>query len=250
MDFMQYLFENYSASVTELSKTGGHNSRCENKGGRLFIENDFKMIDMDFISCKFPGRRVSSVDGLYFNEKNGETHFYMVEFKKMRFDNLDSVDISLYHLKNRREVCGDDENCFFESFDKCVKYLADKTQVGLEIKPMDTLKLLHKLYIQYNAYLALDSDDVFDLSKVYTHDYTEDLKSLEEFSKIKYHYFIVYEFDEFSPNMSNTHEETAEYFKFLDKLKPYPFTTAIRVNDCVFVDDILKEILNNSDLIS
>ena len=80
-DLMQYLWDNYSFTVTELSQTGGHNRNCESKGGHKFIESDFKMIDMDFISCKFPGKRLSTADGLYFKEKDGFVHFYLVEFK-------------------------------------------------------------------------------------------------------------------------------------------------------------------------
>ena len=114
-DLMQYLWDNYSFTVTELSQTGGHNRNCESKGGHKFIESDFKMIDMDFISCKFPGKRLSTADGLYFKEKDGFFHFYLVEFKKMKFDDLNSVDISLYHLKNAREVCGRNSNCFFDA---------------------------------------------------------------------------------------------------------------------------------------
>ena len=55
-------------------------------------------------------------------------------------------------------------------------------------------------------------------------------------------YIIAYEFDSFSPNMSNTHDETQEYFYFLEKLKPYPFDTAISVNDRDFVNEVLREI--------
>ena len=72
-DLMQYLWDNYSFTVTELSQTGGHNRKCESNGGHKFIESDFKMIDMDFISCKFPGKSLSTADGLYFKEKDGYT---------------------------------------------------------------------------------------------------------------------------------------------------------------------------------
>lgn len=238
---MQYLWDNYSVTVTELSKTGGHNRNCVSKRGHNFIESDFKMIDMDFISCKFPGKSLSTVDGLYFKEKEGFLHFYLVEFKKMKFDDLNSVDISLYHLKNAREVCGKNSSCFFEAYDKCEKYLADKTQVSLEIKPNDTIRLIHKLYAQYRAWQKNGKCD-YQFWEIYTNDYSEDLSTLEEFSRVKYHYIVVYEFDSFSPNLSNTHEATQEYFYFLKKLIPYPFDTAIGVNDIDFVDNVLKEI--------
>ena len=240
-DLMQYLWDNYSFTVTELSQTGGHNRNCESKGGHKFIESDFKMIDMDFISCKFPGISLSTADGLYFKEKDGFFHFYLVEFKKMKFDDLNSVDISLYHLKNAREVCGRNSNCFFDAYDKCEKYLADKDQVSLEIKPNDTIRLIHKLYAQYRAWQKEGTGD-YNFWQIYTHDYSEDSATLEEFSKVKYHYIVVYEFDSFSENMSNTHEETREYFYFLEKLKPYPFDTAISVNDSDFVNEVLREI--------
>ena len=240
-DLMQYLWDNYSATVTELSKTGGHNSNCQSKGGYKFIESDFKMIDMDFISCKFPGKRLSTADGLYFKQKDGLAHVYLVEFKKMKFDDLNSVDISLYHLKNAREVCGSNSNCFFAAYDKCEKYLADKTQVSLEIKPNDTIKLIHKLYAQYRAWEREKKED-YCFWHIYTDDYCEDLATLEEFSRVRYHYIVVYEFDSFSSNMSNTHEETREYFYFLEKLKPYPFETALCVNDSDFVNEVIRQI--------
>ena len=84
-DLMQYLWDNYSFTVTELSQTGGHNRNCESKGGHKFIESDFKMIDMDFISCKFPGKRLSTADGLYFKEKDKFIHRRWIVFQRERW---------------------------------------------------------------------------------------------------------------------------------------------------------------------
>ena len=74
-DFIEYLMENYSATITELSETGGMNN-CEKLPGKRFIEDGFRMIDVDLLACKLQGHNLSSVDGLYVKEKNGQMTFY------------------------------------------------------------------------------------------------------------------------------------------------------------------------------
>lgn len=237
---MQYLTVRFSRPITELSETGGMDRRCNSLRGRKFIEDDFKMIDVDYLACKFPGLNLSSVDGLYVKEEEGKTVFYLIEFKKMNFKDLDSLDISLHYLKYQRTLY-DDTSGFFESYDKCEDYLADKTQASLEIKPLNTLMLLHKLYVQYK-YCESSENLIFSIDKEFTNNYIEDKESLEEFSKIIYKYIIVYKFNELTTNTSNNHNAYNEYFDFLKKLKPYPFTMALSVDSNYFEQYLLRKI--------
>lgn len=72
--FIDYLMDNYSVSVTELSETGDMNKYCEKIPGKSFIEEDFRMIDGDLLACKLSSPNLSSVDGLYVKEKNGSNN--------------------------------------------------------------------------------------------------------------------------------------------------------------------------------
>ncbi len=239
-DFIQYLTDRFSCSITELSETGGNDHNCNSMRGKKFIKDNFEMIDVDYIACKFPGLNLSSVDGLYVKEENGKTVFYLIEFKKMNFKDLDSLEISLNYLKYQRTLY-DDNSDFLKAYDNCEDYLADKTQVSLEIKPLNTLMLLHKLYVQYK-YCESSENLIFSIDKEFTNNYLEDKESLDEFSKIIYKYIIVYQFNEFTPNTSNNHEAYDKYFNFLKKLKPYPFSMALPVDSREFEEYVLRKI--------
>lgn len=241
-DFIDYLMENFSATITELSKTGGLNEYCDELPGERFIEDDFRMIDVDLLACLLPGPNLSSVDGLYVKEKNGQRTFYLIEFKKMDLYNPQNIVKSFYFLDNYRTLCKQD--CQFSKvYNESRKNLKDRIQVNLELKPLNTLMLIHRLYIQYEAYEKSDHPFQYHVWGDYTDDFSENEYILSEFSNIKYQYIIVYEEDRsFSPNPYNDGERIRDYFNFLEKLKPYPFTEAFKVNSDDFKYETLVKI--------
>ena len=232
--------KNYSATITELSETGGM-VNCEKVPGNKFIEDDFRMIDVDLLACRSPGPNLSSVDGLYVKEKDGQTIFYLVEFKKMDLENPQDIDYTYYFLDRHRRLCGHD--CSFSKvYDKSRENLKDRNQVSLELKPLNTLMLIHRLYLQYEAYNNSEQRFDYHFWSEYTEDFSENEDILSEFSNIKYHYIIVYEESGFSPNPYNNGERIRNYFDFLEKLKPYPFSKAFQVNSYDFKNDTLEKI--------
>lgn len=241
-DFIDYLMENYSATITELSETGGMDKNCEKIPGNQFIEDKFRMIDMDLLACILPGHNLSSVDGLYVKEKDGQMTFYLVEFKKMDLDNPQNILNSFYFLDSYRSFCKEDCQ-FSKEYDESRENLKDRIQVNLELKPLNTLMLIHRLYIQYEAYKKSEKRFDYHFWENYTNDFSENEDILNEFSNIKYHYIIVYEKNGWvSPNHYNEHEQERNYFDFLEKLKPYPFTKAFQVNSDDFKYETLKKI--------
>ena len=235
--------ENYSATLTELSETGGLDEYCEKVHGEPFIEDDdFRMIDVDLLACRLPGHNLSSVDGLYVKEKNGQMTFYLIEFKKMDLDNPQTIVKSYYFLDSHRALCKQDCK-FSQVYGKSRKNLKDRIQVNLELKPLNTLMLIHRLYIQYEAYEKSDQRFQYHFWENYTEDFSENEAILSEFSNIKYQYIIVYEEEgSFSPNPYNEGERIRNYFDFLEKLKPYPFTKAFQVNSNDFKYETLVKI--------
>lgn len=171
-DFIKYLMENYSASITELSETGGMNNHCEKVPGKRFIEDDFRMIDVDLLACLLPGHSLSSVDGLYVKEKNGQMTFYLIEFKKMDLNNPQTIVNSYYFLDSYRTLCKQDCK-FSQLYEKSRENLKDRIQVNLELKPLNTLMLIHRLYIQYEAYEKSDQRFPYRFWKDYTNDFSE-----------------------------------------------------------------------------
>ena len=241
-DFIDYLMKNYSATITELSETGGMNKYCEKLPGKHFIEDEFRMIDVDLLACILPGHNLSSVDGLYVKEQNGQMTFYLIEFKKMDLNNPQNIVKSYYFLDSYRTLCKQD--CQFSKvYDESRENLKDRIQVNLELKPLNTLMLIHRLYIQYEAYEKSDQRFPYHFWEDYTKDFSENEDILSEFSNIKYQYIIVYEEDRgFSPNPYNDGERIRDYFSFLEKLKPYPFTKAFQVNSDDFKYETLVKI--------
>lgn len=241
-DFIKYLMKNYSATISDLSETGGMNEYCEKIPGKSFIKDKFRMIDVDLLACKVPGPNLSSVDGLYVKEKNGQMTFYLIEFKKMDLDNPQNIVKSYYFLDSYRNLCK--KECQFSKvYGMSRENLKDRMQVNLELKPLNTLMLIHRLYIQYEAYEKSDKRFSYHIWENYTEDFSENDNILSEFSNIKYHYIIVYEEDKsFSPNPYNEGERIRNYFDFLEKLKPYPFTKAFQVNSDDFKYEILVKI--------
>jgi len=240
-DFIEYLMKNYSASVTELSETGGMND-CEKIPGKRFIEDEFRMIDVDLLACLSPGNNLSSVDGLYVKEKNGQMTVYFIKFKKMDLDNPQDIVKSYYFLDRHRALCKQDCK-FSQLYDKSKKNLKDRMQVNLELKPLNTLMLIHRLYIQYEAYEKSNQNFPYHIWEVYNKDFSENEDILSEFSNIKYNYIIVYEETKgFSPNDYNDGERIRDYFDFLEKLKPYPFNKAFQVNSDDFKYETLIKI--------
>ena len=240
-DFIDYLMENYSATITELSETGGM-KHCKKVPGERFIEDDFRMIDLDVLACKLPGSNLSSVDGLYVKEKDDQITFYLIEFKKMDLDNPQDIFSSYYFLDKHRALCKQD--CQFSKiYEISRKNLKDRNQVGLELKPLNSLILIHRLFIQYEAYQNSNQSDSDNFLKNYSGDFSENEEILSEFSNIKYQYIIVYDENAgFSPNPYNEGERIRHYFDFLRKLKPYPFTNAFQVNSDEFKSDTLVKI--------
>ena len=240
-DFIRYLMDNYSTTITELSETGGLNN-CEKVPGNKFIEDGFRMIDVDLLACRTPGPTLSSVDGLYVKEKDGQITFYLIEFKKMDLENPQNIDYTYYFLDRHRKLCGHD--CSFSKvYDESRKNLKDRNQVNLELKPLNTLMLIHRLYIQYAAYKQTEQPYEYHFWNVYTEDFSENEDILREFSNITYQYIIVYEETRsFSPNPYNNGERIRNYFDFLEKLKPYPFTKAFQVNSDDFQYETLVKI--------
>ena len=240
-DFINYLMENYSATITELSETGGLD-HCQKVPGRCFIEDEFRMIDVDLLACRLPGNNLSSVDGLYVKEKDGQKTFYLIEFKKMDLDNPQNIRNSYYFLDRHRTLCKQDCK-FSELYENSRENLRDRNQVNLELKPLNTLMLIHRLYIQYAAYKQTEQPYEYHFWNVYTEDFSENEDILREFSNIKYQYIIVYEETRsFSPNPYNNGERIRNYFDFLEKLKPYPFTKAFQVNSDDFQYETLVKI--------
>lgn len=240
-DFINYLMENYSATITELSETGGLD-HCHRVPGSRFIEDEFRMIDVDLLACRLPGNNLSSVDGLYVKEKDGQKTFYLIEFKKMDLDNPQNIRNSYYFLDRHRTLCKQD--CTFSKlYENSRENLRDRNQVNLELKPLNTLMLIHRLYIQYEAYQQTDKRFEYHFWMDYTEDFSENEDILNEFSNIKYQYIIVYEENQsFSPNPYNNGERIRNYFDFLKKLKPYPFTKAFQVNSNDFKYETLVKI--------
>lgn len=247
-DFIDFLKLNYSETVTDLSKTGGMKNNCEDKPGNIFIEDDTEMIDMDKVACHFNNRhRQSTVDGLFIKDKKGkngemETHFYLIEFKRMNLENPVRISHSLFALRYARH-CYDDENPFTETYDKCDSSLEDHTQVTLRVKPISTLMLLHKVYANYKAFIESGVEGDFDIGKRYINDYSEYAETAKVFSKIKFHYMVVYKFvleEIYKKNISNEQFININIFGFLNKLKPYPFLTADSFDDLEFKMVLLK----------
>ncbi len=253
-DFMSFLKQNYSETVTNLSKTGGMTNNCEDIPGNIFIEDDTQMIDMDKVACNFDRmHRQSTVDGLFVKDKKGEngepeTHFYLVEFKKMDLNNPVRISNSLYALKYARS-CYYEKNTFVDTYDKCEGHLEDHTQVTLRVKPVSTLMLLHKAYANYKAFIESGDDGDFDIGKRYADDYIEDAETSKAFSKIKYHYMVIYNIkpdDIYKTNISNDQFMNINIFGFLNKLKPYPFVTADSYDDIDFKRKVLDAMKRNS----
>ena len=240
-DFIEYLMENYSASVTELSETGGMDRDCEKIPGKRFIEDEFRMIDVDRLACQLPGHNLSSVDGLYVKEKNGQMTFYLIEFKKMDLDSPQKILNSYYFLDSYRTLCKQDCR-FSQVYDDSKENLKDSVQVSLELKPLNTLMLIHRLYLQFEAYERSEQRFPYHIWEDYTKDFSENEDILSEFSNIKYQYIIVYEEKGFSPNPYNDGQRIRNYFDFLEKLKPYPFTKAFQVNSDDFKYETLGKI--------
>lgn len=247
-DFIEFLKLNYSETVTDLSKTGGMKNNCEDKPGNIFIEDDTEMIDMDKVACHFNNRhRQSTVDGLFIKDKKGkngemETHFYLVEFKKMNLENPVRISNSLYALNYARH-CYDEENTFTETYDKCESSLRDRTQVTLRVKPISTLMLLHKVYANYKAFMVSGIEGDFDIARTYIKYESEYADAAIAFSKIKFHYMVVYKFEReeiYKKNISNEQFININIFGFLNKLKPYPFITADSFDDLDFKLVLLK----------
>ena len=168
-DFINYLMENCSATITELSETGGLD-HCQKVPGRRFIEDEFRMIDVDLLACRLPGNNLSSVDGLYVKEKDGQKTFYLIEFKKMDLDNPQNIRNSYYFLDRHRTLCKQDCK-FSELYENSRENLRDRNQVNLELKPLNTLMLIHRLYIQYVAYKQTEQPYEYHFWNVYTEDF-------------------------------------------------------------------------------
>ena len=275
-EFIKFLKINYEDTVTEISRTGERNckNKCNPKGNKFIIDDEFKMIDLDCVADDFnpSTENLKTVDGLYVCQKDEKTHFYLIEFKKMPLDEPHKLPLTLSYLRKARKktpvekfdefarsvMYSEDFNSiqdfqgykvpinkvngFLDSYDGCKKYLSDRTKEGLKNKPVTSLILLHQVYNQFLAYKNSNTQSEFDIRRNYANNYFENKVAFEDFVNIKYHYIIVFEYNGISESPLHLSNECIQYFNFMENLKPYPFTTTVFTNNKYFVEKVLPAI--------
>lgn len=230
-DFINYLNENFGASVEKLAKTSEDNP---------LFDFDFQMINLDEMAKKlqkldkkYRGNEFATSDALFISNIDDEFVFHFIEFKNVDYGVDKDLKMSKYWLDeclSKMDEC--EYGCFIndETTDinksKFHKYLVDRYNVALRGKPYESISLID---IYFKFFKGI-SDDEF--SRNYLFD-------------IKKNFYLVSKTDKFlnHPYKNKSNVQMAKMigpFKALTRLYPYHYSMARAINDDVFREFILN----------